>query len=178
MQSVLTKDEKEFMLFLNAHERIQRFDGRQTRLFESIKKKGIVGREGWTNRGVVHLVVDCNVPFMELKAKFPKQLEEKKDINRLSKFFGDKAEWLNIFYYYKHRQYIEWDLFNEQNNCTYDKLDFDSIQKLSFLILEKLIDDGRIPLDKLLPAYGVPEHIVKHTDRSLIKEAIKQYHGY
>lgn len=143
---------------------------------KSLVAKGILqkARPEFTNRGILHLVVDCNVPYLTIRHTFPAATKDDEDLAVVEKHLEQEG-WVNRFYYYKFKQHIEWDLFNQDHSLK--KGNQKETNDFAMIVFERLVDDGTIPLEKILKLYGLPEHLLSRIDRSVIKEVFRMYKG-
>lgn len=134
-------------------------------------------RPVFTNRGISHLVVECKVPFLQVIETFPKEHsspEIQTELAHLRKHLDNNEAWINIYYFHKRAQYIEWDLFDEQNYIKH--LDVDQLRSFSFAVFERIVKDGRIPLENVLRFYGIPESMITsgRVDNHVMREVFNQ----
>jgi len=126
-----------------------------------------------TNRGLAYLVVEAQVPFLQIyeanEGDFASMAE---DIQMRRKILGSD-EYFNVFQYYWFKKHIELDMFVGPHHQFKIITNPTENTKMQLDLLIQLIDDGRIPNDRLLTMFGVPAPQVT-SGAGLSKESLKQ----
>lgn len=132
-------------------------------------------RPAFTNRGIAHLVVECNVPFLKVRSTWPGNFAATEaELQHLAKHFDGNVDWINAYFYAKYSQYIEWDQFDQWHDFRH--MDVDQLRTFAFAVFEKLVDGAAIPLPKLLKQYGIPEPMIQsgRVDKAVLMEVFRQ----
>lgn len=178
MQGQLDEAGKRFLLFLfnNKTATIDLRVGNTLQTARNLIALGALDRErpAFTNRGICHLVVECKVPFSVVQQTFPKEYASAGgEINHMkNKGFAESE--MDIYFYHKYAQYLDWDLFDQSG--TYKYMDPEQLHKFSFAVFERMVRDERIDLAKVLRMYGLPKRII--TERNLDRATMSRIFDY
>lgn len=132
-----------------------------------------------TNRGICHIIVDCNMPYMKVKSAYASSfgVASAEEEARARKAF-DRDEWVNIFFFFKFKKYLEWDSFDETHHIR--RIPEQQISKYNIEMCQALLEDGRIPVEQVLKLYSIPMALFDKlgVEKSRISSILDMAKGY